>query len=84
MDWSVLADPGELYAELERQFTGRPAEMHELSPKLPRIKQEYEQHEEAPYVDVMDKLMLEFSKIGLWSFQRGAESSPGVVKIQQS
>ena len=82
--FDVSADPGELYAELERQFTGKPAELHELSPQLPRIKQEYEQNEEAPYVDVMDKLMLEFSKVGLWAFQHGADSSPGVVKKQQA
>ena len=83
IDLIAAADPGELYEELERQFTGKPAELHELSPQLPKIKQEYEQHEEAPYVDVMDKLMLQFSKIGIWAFH-GAESSPGVVKIQQS
>lgn len=52
----------------------------ELSEQLPVIKQEEDQHEEAPYVEVMEKLMSEFSKIGMWGNLRGAEMSPAYLK----
>ena len=78
----TVTDPCQLFQALERHITGRAITMHELSTELPVIKQEEEQLEETPYVEVMEKLMSEFSKIGMWGNIEGAQTSPGVLKLQ--
>lgn len=59
----------------------------ELSAQMPAIKQEDEQQEDAmceetPYVEVMEKLMLGFQKMGIWCNLSGAEKSPAILKSQ--